>query len=59
MQPLRGTTVWRVRYQGNEGTETYRLRGGTTYVFQKDGEGFWQLYRQPAVVDPDPPVLPQ
>lgn len=60
MQPLKGSSaVWYVRFNGNGGLKKYRLRPGNNYVFQRDGQGFWQLYKQPEIVVEEPPVLPQ
>ena len=59
MQKLEGTTAWQVRYYGNGGNRTYRLTPGQKYVFQRDSQNFLQLYKQPAAVVEEPPVLPQ
>ena len=47
--------IWKIRYQGKNGTTTYRLRGGKDYVLQRKN-GAWQVYRKPANPNPEPPV---
>jgi hypothetical protein len=37
-------SLWLVKYNGNSGEKTYRLRGGKTYIFLDDDQGGPQLY---------------
>lgn len=60
MQPLDGSVVWKIRFFGNGGvTKTYRLRGGTDYVFHRDANGILAIYQKPTEVVEEPPMLPQ
>ena len=58
-QTINARSTWYIRYESGSGSKIYRLRDNTDYVFLRDAQGQWQIYKKPEPVVSEPPELPQ
>ena len=53
---LKENVIWTIRYEGQGGTQTYRLRGGKDYTL-RNRNGYWQIYTIPKDSPAEPPTF--